>query len=94
MDIVVLCGGLSTERDVSLKSGAMIAGALRESGHRVVLIDSFFGYVGPAYSDPKEIFDRPAGGGAAASVVLVSSCAHRAITASSNAAASGCHHFI
>lgn len=65
MDIVVLCGGLSTERDVSLKSGALIAGALRESGHRVVLIDSFFGYVGPAYSDPKEIFDRPAGGGAA-----------------------------
>ena len=59
MDIIVLCGGLSTERDVSLKSGAMIAGALRENGHRAVLVDSFFGYTG-GYSDPGEIFDRPA----------------------------------
>lgn len=58
MDIIVLCGGLSTERDVSLKSGAMIAKALRENGHRAVLVDSFFGYTG-AYTDPKEIFERP-----------------------------------
>ncbi len=59
MDIIVLCGGLSTERDVSLKSGAMIARALRENGHRAVLVDSFFGYTG-SYTDPKEIFERPA----------------------------------
>ncbi len=58
MDIIVLCGGLSTERDVSLKSGAMIARALRENGHRAVLVDAFFGYTG-AYTDPKEIFDKP-----------------------------------
>lgn len=58
MDIIVLCGGLSTERDVSLKSGAMIAGALRENGHRVALVDAFFGYTGE-YTDPGEIFDRP-----------------------------------
>lgn len=57
MNIIVLCGGLSMERDVSLKSGAMIASALRENGHRVVLIDSFFGYRG-SYSDPREIFER------------------------------------
>ena len=62
MDIIVLCGGLSTERDVSLKSGAMIARALREDGHRAVLIDSFFGYTG-SYSDPEEIFDRREEGG-------------------------------
>lgn len=64
MDIVVLCGGLSMERDVSLKSGAMIARALRENGHRVVLIDSFFGYTG-TYADPREIFERPVDDGAA-----------------------------
>ncbi len=64
MDIVVLCGGLSTERDVSLKSGAMIARALRENGHRAVLIDSFFGYTG-TYTDPREIFEKPVDGSAA-----------------------------
>ena len=58
MDIVVLCGGLSMERDVSIKSGAVIAGALREMGHRAVLVDAFFGYRGE-YSDPREIFSRP-----------------------------------
>lgn len=44
MDIVVLAGGLSAERDVSLKSGGMIANALRENGHRVLLLDVFMGY--------------------------------------------------
>lgn len=59
MNIIVLCGGLSMERDVSIKSGAMIAAALRENGHRAVLVDAFFGYQGE-YSDPKEIFEREA----------------------------------
>jgi D-alanine-D-alanine ligase len=45
------------ERDVSIKSGAMIAKALRENGHKAVLVDAFFGYKGE-YNDPKEIFDR------------------------------------
>lgn len=57
MDIVVLCGGYSTERDVSLKSGAMIASSLRRSGHRAVLIDAFFGYTGE-YSNPKDVFEK------------------------------------
>ena len=39
MDIVVLAGGISTERDVSITSGSMVAKALRKRGHRVVLLD-------------------------------------------------------
>jgi len=58
MNIIVLCGGLSMERDVSLISGLHIARALRENGHRAVLVDSFFGYEG-TYDDPAEIFARP-----------------------------------
>ena len=57
MKIVVLAGGLSTERDVSFKTGDMVAKALRENGHQVILLDVFMGY-----SDKKEdltgIFDR------------------------------------
>ena len=41
MKIVVLAGGLSTERDVSIASGALVAKALRERGHKVVLLDVF-----------------------------------------------------
>jgi D-alanine-D-alanine ligase len=37
--IAVLMGGMSTEREISLKSGAAVAGALRERGHDVVEID-------------------------------------------------------
>ena len=44
MRIVVLAGGLSSERDVSILSGSKIAGALRDRGHQVVLIDAFMGY--------------------------------------------------
>ncbi len=43
MNIVVLAGGLSPERDVSLSSGVMAANALMECGHKVVLVDLFFG---------------------------------------------------
>ena len=58
MDIIVLCGGISPERDVSLTSGSLVASSLRKMGHRVVLMDVFFGYTEP-YSDPAEIFDHP-----------------------------------
>ena len=57
MDIVTLCGGLSTERDVSITGGALAAAALRRRGHRVVLADLLFGYSEP-YGDAKEIFAR------------------------------------
>lgn len=43
MKIVVLAGGLSPERNVSLSSGAMVATALRSRGHEVALVDLFFG---------------------------------------------------
>ena len=38
MNIVVLCGGLSTERNISLISGTKICTALRRKGHRAVLV--------------------------------------------------------
>ena len=44
MNIVVLAGGLSTERDVSFKSGDMVCKALRSLGHKVLLFDVFLGY--------------------------------------------------
>ena len=43
MKIVVLCGGLSPERNVSVSSGSKIAAALSKNGHKVVLVDMFFG---------------------------------------------------
>lgn len=43
MKIVVLAGGLSTERAVSLVTGNGICRALRERGHRAILVDLFLG---------------------------------------------------
>ncbi|MBE6622225.1 MAG: D-alanine--D-alanine ligase [Ruminococcaceae bacterium] len=43
MNITVLAGGLSPERDVSLTSGSLIANALRRKGHRVALVDVYLG---------------------------------------------------
>jgi len=44
MKIVVLAGGLSTERDVSLNSGAGICRTLRERGHEAFLLDVYLGF--------------------------------------------------
>lgn len=57
MKIVVLAGGLSTERDVSFKTGEMVTKALRENGHQVILLDVFMGY-SDKEEDLTEIFDR------------------------------------
>ena len=46
MKIVVLAGGLSTERDVSFCSGNMVYQALKDKGHEVILIDVYLGYEG------------------------------------------------
>lgn len=46
MKIVVLAGGTSTERDVSLSTGTMIYKALKNNGHQVVLLDVYLGYEG------------------------------------------------
>lgn len=53
MNLVVLAGGTSTERDVSLSTGKMIYHGLKNKGHKVVLLDVFFGYEG----DTTDIFD-------------------------------------
>lgn len=44
MKIVVLAGGTSTERDVSLSSGSKIYRALKNRGHQVILLDVYLGY--------------------------------------------------
>jgi len=51
MKIVVLAGGISTERDVSLSSGTGIYKALKEKGHQAILIDVFLGYTGDISED-------------------------------------------
>lgn len=57
MNIVVLAGGLSTERDVSFVTGDMVAKALRRKGHKVILADVFMG-MGEGSMDLADIFDR------------------------------------
>lgn len=44
MKIVVLAGGISTERDVSFSSGKQVYKALKENGHNVVMLDVYLGY--------------------------------------------------
>ena len=55
MKIVVLAGGISTERDVSLVSGMGIYKALKSKGHQVMLLDVFLGY---ANEDWKNVFEK------------------------------------
>lgn len=43
MKVIVLAGGLSPEREVSLSSGSKIANALMEKGHEVLLLDLYLG---------------------------------------------------
>lgn len=61
MRIVVLAGGLSTERDVSLASGAGICRTLRERGHEAFLLDVYLGF---PYDTNKleEVFTLPGAG--------------------------------
>lgn len=54
MNIIVLTGGTSAERNVSLASGKAIAKALKESGHKVKVIDPIFGNQQP---DVMRIFE-------------------------------------
>lgn len=58
MKIIVLAGGLSTERDVSLSSSAGICRTLLEKGHDAFLLDVFMGL--PYDSDKlEEVFTLP-----------------------------------
>ncbi len=54
MKIVVLAGGKSSERNVSLSSGGMIYRALKSKGHKAVLLDVCLGYEG----ETDGIFDK------------------------------------
>lgn len=61
MNIIVLAGGLSPERDVSLTSGASVCKALREKGHNAYLLDV---YLGLEYDKSQlfEVFSLPDAG--------------------------------
>src|SRR5699024_7780296 len=52
MKIVVLAGGTSTERDVSIVSGTGICNGLRAKGHRAVLVDVFCGAENVDWEEP------------------------------------------
>ena len=54
MKIVVLAGGTSTERDVSLTSGSMVYKALKSKGHQAILLDVYLGYEG----ETQNIFEK------------------------------------
>ena len=56
MKIVVLAGGLSPERNVSLSTGTMVTEALRGQGHRAALVDLYFGLEDDAGA-LEELFD-------------------------------------
>lgn len=61
MKIIVLAGGYSNERDVSLCSGVSICKALRERGHQAYLLDAFMGLTHDS-DKLEEVFDLPDGG--------------------------------
>jgi len=60
MKIVVLAGGLSTERNVSLASGTAVCQALRGNGHRAILVDLFLG-LASCPAELESLFDAPDG---------------------------------
>lgn len=55
MKIIVLAGGISSERDVSISTGKLVCKALRENGHQAAILDVFFGYQG---EDLENFFDK------------------------------------
>ncbi len=60
MKIVVLGGGISTERHVSLVSGTSVCRALRERGHKAIFVDMFLGLEN--FEGPLELaFEEPDG---------------------------------
>lgn len=60
MKIVVLAGGISTERAVSLVSGTGVCQALRRKGHQAILVDLFLG-MEDVPADLNTLFDAPDG---------------------------------
>ena len=57
MNIIVLAGGLSPERNVSLSSGSLISSALRRKGHKTLMLDIYEGICDEKIpANPLEIF--------------------------------------
>lgn len=60
MNIVVLTGGLSNERNVSFLSGKMVYDTLKKRGNHVILMDAFMGfgdceqYIENAFENPEQ----------------------------------------
>lgn len=54
MNIIVLAGGISTEREVSLSSGSNVYKALKKKGHNVAMVDVYLGI------EDEEIAKNPA----------------------------------
>jgi len=59
MKVLVLAGGLSPERNVSLSSGAMVCEALRRRGHQAALMDLFYGLDGALNGDNLYVMPIP-----------------------------------
>ncbi len=55
MKIVVLAGGLSDERNVSLSSGCKVCAALRQRGHEAALVDMYLG----TQAEAQALFSAP-----------------------------------
>lgn len=53
LNIVVLAGGLSNERNISLNTGIKVTEVLKAKGHNVILLDSYMGY-----DEKEEIIDN------------------------------------
>ena len=47
MNIIVLAGGISTEREVSIVTGTRVCQALKNAGHHAALLDVYFGTNNP-----------------------------------------------
>ena len=57
MNIIVLAGGLSPERNVSLSSGSLISSALRRKGHKILSVDVYEGIADERIpKDPLDLF--------------------------------------
>ena len=59
LNIVVLAGGLSNERNLSLKTGVTVADILKNRGNNVILLDSFMGYSESEELLEGNVFDNP-----------------------------------
>ncbi len=78
MKIVVLAGGISTERDVSLVSGMGIYKALKNKGHQTMLLDVFLGY---PEDDWQQVFEMDKDWSAAISAIKEESADLEAVKA-------------